>query len=94
MKRTVANRPSAAVKNLPTSTGLAQATVTMIGAMLFCVATFMVCVIFGLPGITFGNSDAAALSLLGVYAFGAMAISQILWIIGVGRMGIGLASFH
>ncbi|MEM7441482.1 MAG: DMT family transporter, partial [Pseudomonadota bacterium] len=28
----------AAVKNLPTSTGLAQATVTMIGAMLFCVA--------------------------------------------------------
>ncbi|MEM7440486.1 MAG: hypothetical protein AAF393_12875 [Pseudomonadota bacterium] len=50
--------------------------------------------IFGLPGVTFGDTDAAALSLLGVYAFGAMAISQILWIIGVGRMGIGLASFH
>ena len=32
--------------------------------------------------------------MLLTYAWGALAISQVFWIFGVARLGVGIASFH
>ena len=41
-----------------------------------------------------GHRAGAKSAALAVFALGSLALSQILWIISVGRLGIGLASLH
>ena len=82
------------VKGLPEMSPLGQCTITLCGAMLFSMATLAAFQIFGWSG-----SHAAPLGLWGwsmllIYALGAMALSQAFWILGVSRLGIGIASFH
>lgn len=82
------------VKGLPEMSALGQCTVTLCGAMLFAIITLAVFEGFGWAG-----SHAAPLGLWGwsmllIYALGAMALSQAFWILGVSRLGIGIASFH
>lgn len=84
----------ATVKQLPDMTGLGQAAITFVGALVFCLAALAASLALGLPGTEIGRFDANSVTMLALYAFAAMGISQILWIIGVSRMGIGLASFH
>ena len=52
-------------------------------------------------GVLFGFSDGLAAPIsadqfaaLVLYAIGGMALSQILWIMGVGRLGIAMAATH
>lgn len=82
------------VKGLPGMSTIGQITITLVGAMLFCLATFGLFVAFGFAGTHMAPLDVTGWSMLLVYAWGAMAISQVFWIFGVARMGVGIASFH
>lgn len=82
------------VKGLPEMSTFGQCTITLIGAMLFCIATFAVFLFFGWSGTASAPLGLWGWSMLLTYAWGAMAISQVFWIFGVTRLGIGIASFH
>ena len=75
-------------------TSLGQTTLTLIGAMLFCQIALGVFLLFGWAGTHWAVLDGFGWLMLLIYAWGAMAISQAFWILGVGKMGVGLASFH
>jgi drug/metabolite transporter (DMT)-like permease len=82
------------VKGLPDMSAMGQTTITLIGAMMFCLATYDVFVIFGLPGTDVASLDGWGWSMMLTFSLGAMAISQVFWIMGVARLGVGIASFH
>ena len=84
----------ATVKGLPAMSNIGQATLTLIGAMILCQITFVVFLTFGWWGTEVGVIDARGLGMLAIYAFCGMAISQAFWILGVAKVGIGIASFH
>ena len=82
------------VKNLPGMTPLGQTAVTTVGMALFCMVVFAV---FALAGSDFAIvpvMDANGWGLMLIYAWVALAISQVFWIYGVSGLGIGVASFH
>ncbi|MBS9718162.1 DMT family transporter [Pseudohalocynthiibacter aestuariivivens] len=84
----------ATVKNLPGLSSLGMTTVTSIGMMGFCIAAYCVGVFFETPGTNIPVIDTKSVGLMIVYSCVALAISQVLWIRGVGGLGIGVASFH
>lgn len=82
------------VTAFPTLSPLGRTTVTLSGGALASVATLAVAMALGLP-----EPDWAALGLpeagaLMIYALAGLALSQLLWIQSVGRLGIGIASLH
>ncbi len=82
------------VKGLPEMTSLGQATSTLVGAMIFCIATFALFKLMGWEGTHSAPLGLWGWSMMVTYAWGAMALSQVFWILGVSRLGIGIASFH
>lgn len=84
----------AAVRDFPELTTIGQTTITLAGAMVFALAALLVAMLFGFSegiAVPISVEQFAALSL---YAIGGMALSQILWIMGVGRLGIAMAATH
>ena len=81
------------VQEFPDLTPVGRSTITFVGAAIF---TFM---IFGI-GSWIGqvelpaNVNAGQVGLLAIYSVGAMALSQILFLSSVGRIGIALTAFH
>lgn len=84
----------ATVKNFPELTPLARTTVTTGGMFGFCAICFGLAVAFGIPATNIPKPDVLGISLMLVYAWCGLAISQALWIRGVGHVGIAIASFH
>lgn len=84
----------ATVKDLPGMSNIGQVTLTLIGAMLFCQITLAVFLIFGWWGTQVGVLNALGLGLLTIFVLCGIVISQFLWILGVSKLGIGIASFH
>jgi len=84
----------ATVKSLPGMTPLGRSAVTSVGMMGFCVLALGVGIVFGTGGTTMPGFDGRSLALMLVYAWIALSVSQVLWISGVGSLGIGVASFH
>ncbi len=84
----------AAVTDLHKISGLGRTTVTLVGAFLFCAASLAVCWLFGWVDHDIPALDAFGWSMLAIYALGAMALSQLLWLSSVGRLGIAVASIH
>lgn len=84
----------AAVKDLPMMTALGQTTLTFVGTMLFCILCYVVFALLGWQGVETTRLDLSGWGALLLYAWGAMALSQLCWIKGVSKLGIGLASFH
>lgn len=84
----------ASVKNLPAMSNMGQATVTLVGAMLFTLLIYAVFLVQGWQGTQIGALDSYSILMLLIYAFCGLAISQVFWILGVSRLGIGVASFH
>lgn len=82
------------VKGLPEMSALGQCTITLCGAMLFAIVTLAVFALFGWSGTGAAPLGIWGWSMLLIYAWGAMALSQAFWIAGVSRLGIGIASFH
>ena len=83
-----------AVKGLPEMSSMGQTTLTLLGAMLLCLAALAIFLFFGWSGTHWAPLRGYGWSMLLIYAWGAMAVSQAFWILGVGKMGVGLASFH
>jgi drug/metabolite transporter (DMT)-like permease len=82
------------VKALPRLTPLGRSTVTVAGA-----AAVMLVIALGDGLLRDQWPDWQAIGLpefggLAIFGIGSMAVSQLLWIISVGRIGIGAASMH
>lgn len=82
------------VKGLSGMSTFGQCTLTLIGATIFSIVAFALFSIFGWSGTHFAALDPWGWSMLFIYAWGAMALSQVFWIFGVAHLGIGIASFH
>jgi drug/metabolite transporter (DMT)-like permease len=84
----------ATVKALPGLTPLGRCTVTVAGTAAIMTALALA------DGVIRGTwPDWGAIGLrefggLAVFGIGSMAVSQLLWIVAVGRLGIGTASLH
>lgn len=84
----------ATVKNLPEMSNMGQSAITLVGAMGFNLVVLAVFVGFGWTGTQLGAVDGYSLRMLAIYALCGLAISQVFWILGVSKVGVGLASFH
>ncbi|OYX26875.1 MAG: hypothetical protein B7Z10_01950 [Rhodobacterales bacterium 32-66-7] len=84
----------ATVRALPDLTALGRSAVTVAGAAVISLAAALG---DGLLRDAWPDWSAIGLPELGalaIFGIGSMAVSQVLWIISVGRIGIGAASMH
>lgn len=84
----------AAVKEFPELSTIARTTITLTGAFVFVAIIYVVATIFGIPAGISAPIDTPQIANLLLYALGAMALSQWLWLMGVGRLGIAVAAVH
>ena len=82
------------VMALPGHSALARSAVTLTGAALALVIAQLVWAAFGGETITWAAIGPREWSYLAVYAVGSLALSQVLFLIGVAGLGIGIASMH
>ncbi len=84
---------NAAVRELPDLSPTGRSTITFIGAALITFLVFFAS--WSMGWVAFPVvSDPNQIGLLAIYAVAAMALSQILFIASVGKLGIALTSFH
>ncbi len=84
----------ATVTAFPEMTDLGRTALTVTGAFIFAAILSLSYAAFGGPPVQWaaiGGREVGALLLFGI---GSLALSQILWIMAVGRIGIGAASLH
>lgn len=84
----------ATVTAFPGLSALGRTTITVCGGAAVAVVAALIhaAVTASLPDVSrFGLPELGALALFGI---GSIAISQLLWIMAVGRIGIGLSSLH
>lgn len=82
------------VTALPDLTPLGRTTITLCGGGFSAAVVVGIASLFGLAPpdwSALGLREAGALAL---FALAGLSLSQVLWIISVGRLGIGLASLH
>ena len=82
------------VTAFPDQSPLGRTTVTLVGAAIATVLVALGQLAFGVPLPSFvlwGWPEVGALLLFSV---GAVGIAQVLWIMAVGRIGIGLTALH
>lgn len=82
------------VAALPGQTNLARTTATVTGGCLAGLAAAVLWWLAGGEGPPAGAPTGSDLGLLLVYGVGAMAVSQMLFVRAVERIGVALASFH
>lgn len=83
-----------AVRRLPGRSALAQTTVSLLGALLAVALVLGGSLALGRDALPAGPVGARDLGLLAVYGMGGMAVSQLLYVVAVRRIGVALASFH
>lgn len=84
----------ATVRDFPELSAVGQTTLTLAGAMIFTSVLLIATRLAGFGGAVSEPVDTIQWAMLAVYALGAMALSQLLWIMGVGRLGIAIAGMH
>lgn len=84
----------AAVEDFPDLSPTGRSAITLAGGLFFTL-------ILTVGGETLGYSilpqhriDGGQVTWLAIYALGGMALSQVMWIMSVGRLGVAVASFH
>ena len=83
------------VTAFPNETPIGRTAVTLIGAGIAALVLALGQFAFGLaPAPDFHGWGWTELGAILLYSIGGMAISQVLWIMSVGRLGIGLSSLH
>lgn len=82
------------VRDFPDLSPLGRAALPLAGGALFIILTFALARSFGLVAVPPDIFTSRSFGLLAVYGLGAMAISQVLWIASVERLGVAIASFH
>ena len=81
------------VREFPQLSPIGRSTITFAGAAIFTALVFSITWSTGLvdaPAIT----STKQIGLLAIYSIAAMALSQVLFITSVGRIGVALTSFH
>ncbi|MGQ0567202.1 MAG: DMT family transporter [Gemmobacter sp.] len=84
----------ATVTAFPGMTALGRTTVTITGGAVVAVLAAGLGVIFDAPATDWAALGWPEMGALLLFGIGSLAVSQTLWIMGVGRLGIGLASLH
>lgn len=82
------------VTALPGLTPLGSTSLTVCGAAIAGTAFAAISLAAGLPGPNFASFGLIELSALAIYGIGGLAISQLLWIIAVGSLGIAMSALH
>ncbi|NBE08881.1 DMT family transporter [Paragemmobacter ruber] len=82
------------VTALPGLSPLGSTSLTVCGAAITGTAFALASLAFGLPGPNLEAFGWTEFSALAVYGIGGLAISQLLWIIAVGRLGIAMSALH
>ncbi len=82
------------VSAFPTLTPLGRTTVTLTGAALATTLAAVLNALLGGAGPQWELLGAKELGALAVFAIGGLAISQVLWIMSIGSLGIALSSLH
>lgn len=84
----------ATVTLFPGQTPLGRTTVTLTGAAGLAVVLTVVHGALGGAGPDWAVLGWQHAGALAIFALGGLALSQVLWILSVGRLGIGVASLH
>lgn len=82
------------VTSFPDLTPLGRTSVTLTGAAIVTLIAASIDVGLGSPAPNFATFGPKEIGALLVFAVGGLAVSQVLWIMSVGRLGIGMASLH
>jgi drug/metabolite transporter (DMT)-like permease len=82
------------VTSFPALTPLGRTTITLTGAAILTTVAALIHSATGAAGPNWAMLGWRELGALAIFSIGALAISQVLWIISVGKLGIGLASLH
>jgi drug/metabolite transporter (DMT)-like permease len=84
----------ATVKTLPGLTPIGATALTLLGgALATALAWGAATPVLG-AGIDHQGFGAAEAGLLALYGLGSLALSQVFWILAVGRLGVGVAAMH
>ena len=84
----------ATVRFLPDLSPLGRTSVTLSGGLIVLASSLLGGIALGITDAPAPLTEAADVEALLVYAVFGMAISQLLWIMSVGRMGVAVAAFH
>ncbi|NUB42906.1 DMT family transporter [Fertoebacter nigrum] len=84
----------ATVISFPALSPIGRTAITLTGGALATGIAAITQISLGGPAPDWAALGAREISALLLYGFGALALSQILWIISVGQLGIGLAALH
>jgi len=84
----------AAVTAFPGLTAIGRTTITLSGAAIVTLAAALVASAFGAETPDWALIGPRQFGALVLYAVTGLALSQVLWILSVGKLGIGLASLH
>ena len=84
----------ATVTSFPTLTPLGRTTITVTGAAVLMSVIAMIYSAAGGPATQWQALGAPEWGALLLFGVGSLAISQVLWIMAVGQLGIGLSSLH
>lgn len=82
------------VTALPRMTALGSTTVTVCGAAAAAVIFALVGTMAGMAPPLWPAFGAGEFTALFIYGVGGLAISQLLWIVAVGQLGIAMSSLH
>ncbi|QYK43017.1 MAG: DMT family transporter [Paracoccaceae bacterium] len=84
----------ATVTAFPRLTPLGRTALTVSGAAIAATLIAGTHMALGGPGPDWARLGPTEWGALSVYGIGSLAVSQILWIVAVGRLGIGVSSLH
>ncbi|WP_299355562.1 DMT family transporter [uncultured Shimia sp.] len=82
------------VRDLRHLSEIGRSTVTLVGGLVFTSAALFASHMAGVEVLPTRVIDAQQIWLLALYAVAGMALSQVMWIASVGRLGVAVASFH
>lgn len=82
------------VTALPGLSPLGSTSLTVCGAALTATAFALISLALGFPGPNLSVFGLTEFSALAIYGIGGLAISQLLWIIAVGNLGIAVSALH
>ena len=82
------------VTRFPDLSPLGRTTITLSGAAILTTVAALVHAGLGATGPDWSLIGWREIGALAVFSIGGLAISQVLWIMSVGQLGIGLASLH
>jgi drug/metabolite transporter (DMT)-like permease len=84
----------ASVKSFPDLSPLGQAALTVAGAGVTMTAASVLYSLVDGPAVAWGQIGLPEVGAMVLASIGAIALSQTLWIVSVGQLGIGISSLH